>query len=138
VVEMEAQSICLDTTFLIDFLRDSPQGVEKARELRDAGSDLCTTSINAFELYIGAIRAANPKKTARLDALLKDLRILLLGRSEAEEAASVMVELIRKGKTIEIRDALIAGCMLRNAYRSIVTRNVEDFARISSIDVVTY
>jgi tRNA(fMet)-specific endonuclease VapC len=135
---MEAQSICLDTTFLIDFLRELPEAVEKARELRESGSDLCTTSINAFELYIGAIRSVDPKRTARLDALLKDLRILVLGRGEAEEAASIMVELMRKGKPVEIRDALIAGCMLRNAYRSIVTRNVEDFTRISSIDLVTY
>ena len=135
---MEAQSACLDTTFLIDFLRDLPEAVEKARELKEAGSELSTTSINAFELYIGVIRSKDPKKIARLDALLKDLRILLLGRSEAEEAASVLVELMRKGRPIEMRDALIAGCMLRNAYRSIVTRNVEDFSRISGIDVVRY
>jgi len=135
---MEAQSFCLDTTFLIDFLRDLPEAVEKASELRGAGANLSTTSINAFELYIGAIRSADAKKTARLDALLKDLRILFLGRNEAEEAASVMVELMRRGKPVEIRDALIAGCMLRNAYRSIVTRNVEDFSRISRIDVVKY
>jgi predicted nucleic acid-binding protein len=135
---MEAQSACLDTTFLIDFLRDLPEAVEKARELKEAGSELSTTSINAFELYIGVIRSQDPKKIARLDALLKDLRILLLGRSEAEEAASVLVEFMRKGRPIEMRDALIAGCMLRNAYRSIVTRNVEDFSRISGIDVVRY
>lgn len=135
---MEAQSICLDTTFLIDLLRDLPEAVDKAREFREAGSNLSTTSINAFELYIGALQSADPKKMARVDALLKDLRILLLGKNEAEEAASVLVELLRKGRLVEMRDALIAGCMLRNAFRSIVTRNVKDFLRISRIDVVRY
>jgi len=135
---VEAQNICLDTTFLIDLLRDLPEAVDKARELREAKADLCTTSITAFELYIGVIKSADPKRVARLDALLKDLRILLLGRGEAEEAASIMVELMKKGKTLEMRDALIAGCMLRNAYRSIVTRDVGDFTRISDLDVITY
>jgi predicted nucleic acid-binding protein len=75
---------------------------------------------------------------SQLDALLKDVRILLLGRREAEEAASILVELMNKGKPIEMRDALIAGCMLRNAYRSIVTRNVDDFSRIKKLDVIKY
>ena len=135
---MEAKSICLDTTFLIDFLRDLPDAVDKARELSEVGSDLFTTSVNVFELYIGAIRSANPRRTARLDALLKDMRILFLGRNEAEEAASILVELMNKGKPVEMRDALIAGCMLRNAYRSILTRNVEDFSRIRKVDVIKY
>jgi len=135
---MEAQNVCLDTTFLIDLLRDLPEAVQKARELREASSNLSTTSINAFELYLGAMRSADAKKTARLDALLRDLRILLLGRNEAEEAASVLVELMRKGKPIEMRDAMIAGCMLTNAYRSIVTRNVEGFSRINRINALRY
>ncbi len=135
---MEAQGICLDTSFLIDFLRDLPDAVGKARALKEAGSDLSTTSINVFELYIGAIRSGNPRRMARLDAFLKDMRILMLGKNEAEEAASIFVELMQKGKLIEMRDALIAGIMLRNAYRSIVTRNVEHFSRIRRVDVLKY
>jgi predicted nucleic acid-binding protein len=75
---------------------------------------------------------------ARLEALLKDLRILPLGKGEAEEAASILVELTQKGRPIEMRDTLIAGCMLKNAYRSIVTRNVKDFSRIRKVEVITY
>jgi tRNA(fMet)-specific endonuclease VapC len=135
---MEARNVCLDTTFLIDLLRDLPEAVKMAKQLKETGADISTTSINAFELYVGAIRSADSKKTVRLEALLKDLRILFFGSKEAEEAASVLVELMRKGKPIEMRDALIAGCMLRNAYRSIVTRNVDDFSRISRLEVVRY
>lgn len=133
---MEATRICLDTTFLIDLLRDLPAVVEKARELKEARSDLSTTSINAFEAYIGAIHSANPKRLATLEALLGDLRILLLGKAEAEMSASIMVDLMRSGKTIEMRDALIAGCMLKSSCRSIVTRNAQDFSRIPKIEVI--
>ncbi len=135
---MEATRICLDTTFLIDLLRDLPAAVEKARELKDTKSDLSTTSINAFEAYIGAIRSANPKRIATLEALLGELRILLLGKAEAETSASIMVDLMKSGKPIEMRDALIAGCMLRNSYRSIVTRNAEDFSRIMKLEIIPY
>ncbi len=73
-----------------------------------------------------------------MEALLGDLRILLMGKAEAERSASIMVDLMRGGKPIEMRDALIAGCMLENSYRSIVTRNAEDFSRIPKIEVIPY
>jgi tRNA(fMet)-specific endonuclease VapC len=128
----------LDTTFLIDHLRGLPEAAEKAGMLKQAGSDLCTTSINAFELYIGAARSRRPRDLAVLEGLLADIRILSLGKGEAEESASIMADLIGKGKMIEMRDALIAGCMLRNGCTSIVTRNTEDFSRISKVEVIQY
>jgi len=67
VVKMEARRICLDTTFLIDLLRELPDAVQKAKQLKEAGSDVCTTSISAFELYIGAIRSASAKRISRLE-----------------------------------------------------------------------
>jgi len=138
VVQLETPIICLDTTFLIDLLRELPAAVDKAGELRGVRSELSTTSINAFEAYIGAIRSANSKRVAALEALLADLRILLLGKAEAEASASIMVDLMKDGKSIEMRDALIAGCMLTNACRSIVTRNTGDFSRIPKIEVIVY
>ena len=69
---------------------------------------------------------------------MADIRILNLGKREAEESASIMADLIRKGRMIEMRDALIAGCMLRNGYTSIVTRNSEDFSRIAKLEVIPY
>lgn len=135
---MEAQNVCLDTTFLIDLLRDLPEAVEKARELREASTDLSTTSINAFELYLGTLRSGNPKRLASSEALLKGLRILTLAKEEAEEGASILVDLMKRGKSIDMRDALMAGCMFRNGYRTSLTRDVEDFSRIPKIQVSVY
>jgi len=39
---------------------------------------------------------------------------------------------------LQMRDALIAGCMLRNGYTSIVTRKTEDFSRIAKLEVIPY
>ncbi len=52
--------------------------------------------------------------------------------------SSAMVGLMRSGKTIEMRDALIAGCMLKSSCHSIVTRNAQDFSRIPKIEVIPY
>lgn len=138
MVQVEAKSICLDTTFLIDFLRELPAAVEKAGELRGVGADLSTTSINIFETYLGAIRSTSRHRMARLEALLEDIRILPLGRREAEEAATILAELMKRGNPTEMRDALIAGCMLENACLSIVTRNVRDFSRVKNLEVLSY
>jgi len=135
---MEAQRICLDTAFLIDLLRGLPAAVERARQLEETGCDLSTTSVNVFELYIGAVCSESAKRSTNLEALLADLRILGVGRRETEEAASIVVNHAKKGQPIEIRDALIAGCMLENAYPSILTRNTRDFDRITKIEAVSY
>jgi len=135
---MEAQRICLDTTFLIDLLRDLPAALERARKFEETHCDLSTTSVNVFELHIGAVRSESAKRMTTLEALLADLRILGLGRREAEEAASIMVNLAKKGQPIEVRHALIAGCMLANAYPSILTRNTRDFERITKIETLSY
>jgi tRNA(fMet)-specific endonuclease VapC len=135
---MEAHKVCLDTTFLIDHLRGLPDAVKKAGELKEAGSHLCTTPINAFELYIGAERSRRPRGLAALEGLLGDIQILTFGKEEAQESASIIANLMRKGKMIEMRDALIAGCMLNNGCTSIVTRNVGDFSRIEKMEVIEY
>ena len=135
---MEAHKVCLDTTFLIDHLRGLPDAVHKADELKEAGSYLCTTPINAFELYIGAERSQRPRGLTALEGLLADIQILSFGKEEAQEAASIIADLMRKGKMIEMRDALIAGCMLNNGCTSIVTRNVGDFSRIEKLEVIEY
>ena len=138
MVEMEARKVCLDTTFLIDYLRGLPDAVQKASELKEATCNLCTTSINAFELYIGAARSQRPRGLAALEGLLADIRVLSLGKGEAQESASIMADLMKQGRMIEMRDALIAGCMLRNGCTSIVTRNIADFSRIANLEVVEY
>jgi tRNA(fMet)-specific endonuclease VapC len=135
---MEAHKVCLDTTFLIDHLRGLPDAVHKAGEMKETGSYLCTTPINAFELYIGAERSQRPRDFTALEGLLADIQILSFGKGEAQEAASIIADLMRKGKMIEMRDALIAGCMLKNGCITIITRNVGDFSRIEKLEVIEY
>ncbi len=136
---MATRRICLDTAFLIYFLRGKKNAAKKAEELENQDVELCTTAINAFELYLGACSSKNPKRRIKdVRDLLADLIILNVDEKAAEESAKLLSILTSKGEMIDIRDALIAGTMLVNDCYAIVTKNVRHFERISDIKVETY
>jgi len=131
------QKVCLDTTVLIDVLRDERDAVGKVRELREQGWDLHTTSVNAFELYTGAYLTNPVRRIPQVEGILGEMMILTLTSKEAKEAGTLFAELQRRGEKVEIRDVLIAGTILNNACHNILTRNVE-FRRFRSIHVLSY
>jgi len=135
---MAIRKICLDTTFLIHFLRDKKNAVRKAEELENQGVELCTTSINAFELYLGAYNSKNPKRIEDVRDLLSDLIILNVDEKAAEKSAELLSTLTLRGEMIDVRDALIAGTILVNNCYTLVTKNVKHFKRISDLKVETY
>jgi len=130
--------ICLDTTFLIHFLRNKENAIRKAEELESQSAELCTTSINAFELYLGAYYSKKPRRIETVKDLLTDLVVLDVNEKAAEESAKLLSTLTSKGEMIDVRDALIAGAMLANDCYIIITRNVRHFKRIPSLKVESY
>jgi tRNA(fMet)-specific endonuclease VapC len=133
-----AERITLDTTFLIHLLRGLSAAVAKAKELNEHGYEACITSVNVFELYIGAYRSEKPIKARDVANLVTDLRILILGENEAKASAKIFTQLLAEGKAIDMRDALIAGTMLGHECDKIVTRNVGHFTHIKEIEVISY
>ncbi len=84
---MEASSICLDTSVLIDNLRGKKQTVEFIKRLEEAGTTLSTTTINSFELYYGAYRSRRREKNLTATrTLLTRLVILDLTDESSNEA----------------------------------------------------
>jgi predicted nucleic acid-binding protein len=59
---------CVDTTFLIDLLRDDEGAVEKAEELDEFGETI-TTEINVFELVFGIQRSKSVNHKKRLKSI---------------------------------------------------------------------
>jgi tRNA(fMet)-specific endonuclease VapC len=53
------KKVCLDTDFLVALLRKHPEAVRKAEEYDSTGAEISTTSMNAFEIYLGAFRSKN-------------------------------------------------------------------------------
>ena len=108
-------------------LRGVPEAVRKAEELDSVEAEISTTSMNAFEIYLGAFRSKNAAENVKqADGLLGSIEILNLTLEGSRKSSEILLELMRRGEPIGLRDAIIAGIALVNGY-TLVTRNVGVF-----------
>ena len=122
--------VCLDTDFLVALLRKNPEAAKKAEEYDSIGAEISTTSMNAFEIYLGAFRSREAAKNVKqADDLLSSIKILHLNLESSRKSGEILSELLRSGTPIDLRDAIIAGITLVNEY-TLVTRNIEHFRRV--------
>ena len=131
--------IVADTTFLVHLLRRHPDA--QSWLSRNAESEIFTTQINAYELYIGAHTIWIKHGVDRFDEVLDLLSlfdVLDFDGDSAYEAARLAASLQASGQTIGTRDQMIAGSALANDITKILTRNVKHFTRIQEIEVLTY
>lgn len=111
----------LDSTVLIAHIRGKDQGGLLAR-LRGGGHTLGTSCVNVAEVIRGL--RPNEQKTAMF--LLERLRYLATGREAAFRAGRYAAEWSRRGRTIELPDALVAGTARAHG-AIVVTENIKDF-----------
>ena len=127
--------IVVDTDVLIDMLREKEYAILKIKEL-EKKEELATTDINAFELYFGAYKSRQRNKNfSSTRGLLKNLTLLHTEEGSMELAGKILAYKISKGRTVEIRDVLIAAITLHNGY-SLLTGNREHFKGIDGLDLV--
>lgn len=129
---------CLDTTFLIDFLKNDKSAVEKALELKD--EEIFTTSINVFEVLLGIYRrkAGQQVELENFKKLIGNFDVLHFDARSSFIASKITADLISEGREINAMDCLVAGTMLSKNCRNIVTRDKEHFQRIKGIRVEGY
>ena len=130
----------LDSTFLIDLLKNKKEVYDKLDEIEKERA-LFITSISVYELAVGIQLDKNANKVKKFSELLKFLaafEILELDVDSAIRAGKIKGDLIRKGKEIDTRDCLIAGIALINKAETIVTRNKKHFERVKGLKVETY
>ena len=134
--------IMLDTTACIDFL-NGEQNLKQIIENSDKMLDI--TTISVYEIGIGLERTRRKKSEDRYITLYKKwieflsgLKILTLDLKEAERAAQIYDKLDTIGEIIDDNDILIAGIMLSNRIKKIITRNARHFEKIEGIEVINY
>jgi predicted nucleic acid-binding protein len=133
---LEASSICLDTSVLIDNLRGKTQTVEFIKRLEEAGTTLSTTTINSFELYYGAYRSRRREKNLTATrTLLTRLVILDLTDESSNKAGRILAYLEEEGDLIGFRDALIAAIAM-NHETTLATSDIQDFSRVPDLQVL--
>jgi len=132
---------CLDTTFLIDWLRGSERAKRKYDELKDhpdgGPKQLSISVIGAYELQKGAKLSKNvPRDVKLVHDLVSELAILEIDASVAFIASELYSDLSNKGKMIGEFDILIAAtCIASN--QALVT-NDKDFDNIPNLVKVHY
>lgn len=127
--------ICLDTDFLVALLRKRKEAEERAGEYDAAGVDVATTSMNAFEIYLGAYRSKKRERNLReVDELLESLKILQLTKENSRKSSEILSRLLNGGTPIDLRDAIIGGIALNEGY-TLITRNIDHFKRITGLSV---
>lgn len=132
---MERKNLLIDSDILIEHF----EGREPAATLLDkilSRHNCFISVINLYEVSYGIYyqEVSRKEKANKLKKILQEWEILPLDNTAVLKAASFMVDLRKKGKPIEIRDALVGGICLANDL-AIVTGNVKHFKRIPRLEV---
>jgi tRNA(fMet)-specific endonuclease VapC len=121
----------LDTNTLIYFFKGLG-GVSK-RVLALPPKQISIPSIVLYELEVGIARSTSPKKRRKqLEDFTSLVKVLPFGTEEARSAASIRVDLEKKGRPIGPYDILIAAVAMTNQF-ILVTRNTAEFSRIKGL-----
>ena len=129
--------LVLDTTILIDALRRKNAALCKIIELEEREETICTTQINALELYKGAYLPTKSSEDVQKVKKLLDAFIVLPINDETYECfAALSAELKLRGESINDFDELIAAIAMTNG-ASIVS-NDNHFMRIPGLKVISY
>src|SRR3989338_8389923 len=121
--------IILDTSVLVDFIRNKAEAVSFVKDLSEK-YEICTTDINVFELYYGAyLSEQTDKNVAAVKGLVNTILVFSTTPESMEIAAKLLADLDKKGQKIEIKDVLVSGICLINSC-PIVTANKKHFERM--------
>jgi len=130
--------ICLDTDFIIALLRKHPEAAKRAEEYDSIKAEVSTTSMNAFEIYLGAFRSKEAAKNVKeADDLFNSINILDFTLETSRRSGEILSELLYRGTPINLRDAIIAGIALVSGC-TVVTRNIDHFRRVTGLSVETW
>lgn len=113
--------LLLDTTVLIDALRDRPVA-GRLRELRDADRVPWICAVNVDEV----LRGTGAEEEALVVRFLGGLHLAPLGRTEGERAGRWRRDFARKGVTLSQGDCLIAAAAVGVDAR-LITGNPKHF-----------
>jgi predicted nucleic acid-binding protein len=128
----------LDTDVLIDYLRKPSDEVKRVMEsVFERKVSACTTSVNAFEIWLGAYLAPKKAELVRdTEDFFGQLEVVNFSYDSSVEAGRVLADLRRRGESIEIRD-LFVGCVCKVSGMPLITRNLKHYRRVRGLKVLT-
>ena len=127
----------LDTSFLVDLLRNNPAAVSKISEIEKENEPIATTTVTVFEIWQGLPKKSREQQIEKTLELFKSINVLSLDFDSAIEAGNIQQKLTRAGQKIEAQDAMIAG-IAKTRREKVLTRNEKHFERIKDLEVESY
>lgn len=124
--------VCLETDFLVAFLRNDKEAVKKAEELASTEGYLSITPITATELLRGAFLSDKKENIGIVEELISSFQFLNYDIRSARKAGELFYELGEKGQPIGQFDTLIAAIAMSHG-EAILTRNVKHFGKIEGL-----
>ena len=126
----------LDTNVIVHYLKGDPAIV--ARIHSASRGELAIPAIVVYELEYGTLRSTLPARRRReLEAGLAHLQHVPFDSAAAMAAASIRVELEKRGLTIGPLDLLIAGTAVSRG-AALVTNNAAEFSRVPGLRVLDW
>ena len=129
--------IILDTNVLSVLMRSTPEAAVIEWLDRQPAESVWITTVTVFEARLGLAFLPPGKKRRQLETafervLEEDLehRILDFDTAAAQAAAALAAERQRKGRTVDLRDTLIAAVAVAR-HATVATRNVRHFSDLS-------
>jgi tRNA(fMet)-specific endonuclease VapC len=132
-------TLSLDTNVIVELIRGKRFEVRRRfHEAQKADETLVASLIVMHELYFGAARHPDPpRERANLGRIVADLDIWPFEDADMEAAATIRVDLQRRGFAIGPYDLLIAGQALARGW-TVVTANRREFERIAGLNVIDW
>ncbi len=127
----------LETSFIIDFLRNESNSVSKMKELKDNYISIQVTSPSIFELWSGVTSLEHSEsKIKKLSEFIQGQIILNLDAESAVRSGTIHGNLVKTGREIDVEDCMIAGIAMRNNIP--VLAKDKHFKRIEGLIVEEY
>jgi len=129
--------VCLESDFLIEFIRKKPEAVSKMVELEKTGQLLSITPVTAAELFEGAFLSKETGSILSLEELLATFQMLDFDLFAAKKAGQLMAGLSKEGQKIGDLDTLTAAIALRHD-QALATRNKKHFSKVPGLKIVEW
>jgi predicted nucleic acid-binding protein len=113
----------LDATFLIDYLRNEPNAVERFDRFFVDGDDVLVNEIAVCETRYGL----RPAQVVEFEAMLRPIEFVQPGPDAALAAGRWRAEALGRGMMLSLADGLIAAAADATD-ATVLTRNARDFS----------
>jgi tRNA(fMet)-specific endonuclease VapC len=113
----------VDTTFVVDYLRDVPAAIDRYQRLFEWGDDVLINEIVLCEAATGAPAHPDPALTK----FMQPVEFVQPGPDAALMAGEWRASARHRGQHLSLADALIAAAALASD-ATVLTRNVRDFS----------